>query len=935
MSKVFKTTKELFLRKYDSKGKPSVRALPIKAPTRHTDPITGRVVPGPKTRFFWRQLAGNPDIILPPKSDGSSINSVEEIWIPNFFSSSELVRLGRKEAVSHKVKKMKCAVQFLSTPTADTPGTTLLLHFDNKRYLIGNVAEGTQRAAVQRKLGLVKVGDIFLTGKIDWASAGGILGMLLTIADASNYSRENTRALKVERGTTDAKLEKHWLNIHGGQNLTHLLATARRFVFRKGLPIHTQEFRAGQDAPKEHWEPTWKDDMVKVWAMVIEPEEQIQSPRKRSHDEFKTDSAELTSTNKAAPKVDEDVADEMRRAVVADMFDSEWRLDALFKKKLSEVEGTPKLFVRNQQGKIEKYIGPMPGEGKDVKDIEVLVRNPWPGAMVVKLPPTTPSTASVCYIIKNHPQRGKFDAQGAKKLGVPAGPAFRKLTQGQNYTLEDGTVITPDQVMAPGKEGGGFAVIELPSVSYVEPLTRREEWSSKEVMGGVEVVIWILGPGVAQDPRLQAFMKDHDKLKHIVSSPDICSNFLALESPASQAIRLHLLDPERFPIPVHNNAVGGKQSKEPLPYEKARVGKTFVLEPRFEVQDDKIVELLDTTKVVEEASPEVKALADRAREEISSKEYLAKLANYQEDIPSKDAEVITLGTGSAAPSKYRNVSATLLRVPGFGNYLFDCGENTLGQLKRVFGQDLPEVLRELKVIWISHLHADHHLGTASVIRAWNEETRTDERTKQNKLVVASGPEMHFWLQEYAQVEEYGHSRIQPVTMSYQNERYTYGFDDAQEKEFGLRWIKACEVSHCMGAMAVVFHFSNGFKVAYSGDCRPSEKFAQIGLGATLLIHEATFDDELRGDALAKKHSTTSEAIEVGREMKARRILLTHFSQRYQKIPVMEAHDGSDQVVIVAFDYMRVKIGDIAKIEAFKPALMKLYEEKDKEKDAEE
>ena len=82
-------------------------------------------------------------------------------------------------------------------------------------------------------------------------------------------------------------------------------------------------------------------------------------------------------------------------------------------------------------------------------------------------------------------------------------------------------------------------------------------------------------------------------------------------------------------------------------------------------------------------------------------------------------------------------------------------------------------------------------------------------------------------------------------------------------------------------------FPTGFKFSYSGDCRPCEEFVRIGNGSTVLLHEATFDDELRGDAEAKKHSTTSEAIGVGMAMGARRIILTHFSQRYQKIPVME------------------------------------------------
>ena len=62
----------------------------------------------------------------------------------------------------------------------------------------------------------------------------------------------------------------------------------------------------------------------------------------------------------------------------------------------------------------------------------------------------------------------------------------------------------------------------------------------------------------------------------------------------------------------------------------------------------------------------------------------------------------------------------------------------------------------------------------------------------------------------------------------------------------------------------------------------------MGKGSTVLLHEATFDDELQGDAMAKKHSTTSEALGVGKAMGAKRVLLTHFSQRYQKIPSMSA-----------------------------------------------
>ena len=110
------------------------------------------------------------------------------------------------------------------------------------------------------------------------------------------------------------------------------------------------------------------------------------------------------------------------------------------------------------------------------------------------------------------------------------------------------------------------------------------------------------------------------------------------------------------------------------------------------------------------------------------------------------------------------------------------------------------------------------------------------------------------------------------------------------KATGLSNLVSCAVSHCSGAQAVSLTFPTGFKFSYSGDCRPSQRFADIGRGSTVLVHEATFDDDLKSDAVAKKHSTTSEAIGVGVAMGARRVILTHFSQRYQKIPSMNALD---------------------------------------------
>lgn len=52
------------------------------------------------------------------------------------------------------------------------------------------------------------------------------------------------------------------------------------------------------------------------------------------------------------------------------------------------------------------------------------------------------------------------------------------------------------------------------------------------------------------------------------------------------------------------------------------------------------------------------------------------------NITREDLEIVLLGTGSSQPSKYRNVTSIYINLFSKGGLLFDCGEGTLGQLKR-------------------------------------------------------------------------------------------------------------------------------------------------------------------------------------------------------------------------------------------------------------
>ena len=1005
-------------------------------------------------------------------------------------------------------RKMRCDVRIFTTPTADTPGTCLMLHFDDKRYLIGNIHEGTQRACIERNIKLTRISDIFLTGKTEWKNTGGLIGMIFTLADTTTNAAKggplNDRTIENkqrdessdkqftsgENGDDQVKADRPTLNIHGGPNLMHTLAAGRRFIFRKGMPVNVDEMdgKGAMDLSK----PTWMDKNVKVWAMSISPSRstggsspRATSPRKRSFNEFEDGESSVLESledrleeHQESPAERRDREQQIRKAVVSEMFDSDWRLDALLETWLEEVKMPAVIFVRDPETrKIVKYTGPVPGESKELPHIKVLVRKPWPGALIEHLPPTTPSQTAMSYFVRYHPQRGKFKPVAAKNLNVEMGPAWAKLASGESVLSKDGKLVTPDMVLGEGKDGGGIAVVELPSRDYVQNLIERPEWKAPEVMTGIGAVIWILGAGVGQDESLQKFMSDSSHLKHIVSSQDYCPNYLSMHSSASAAIRLHQLDPMRYPIPLHDNVTLPQPGQPALPEGqtgntiKAQPGQMIVLEPFFGIQTSNVVPPLNTAMVLYETPAPVLALAQTAKDELSSDVVREQMA--KQDLPSQDAEIITLGTGSALPSKYRNVSATLLRVPGYGSYLLDCGENTLGQLKRVFPpEELAEVLRDLKLIWISHLHADHHLGTTSVIKAWYQEvygeqiangtiskkSLTDELLypsktleQEKRLFVASEDSMLQWLREYSSVEDFGFDKIVPLCVQgakpgfpentimrwngrvvgfktyepnmylqtpsshlcpffqlHQNHILTplLPSNRALRTSTGLSSLAAVFVKHCRGAMAVTLTFPTGFKFSYSGDCRPSASFAEIGKDSTVLVHEATFDDELQGDAEAKKHSTTSEALGVAVAMRARRVLLTHFSQRYAKIPVMgdvgglgkgveeewgeelgesmegvegqgmgdqESGEGqvdsgvpsnstpesrprdrstnhtrapsphailvspaatagsaavTDMKVGVAFDYMRVRVGDIAALERFTPALLKLYEEEE-------
>ncbi|KAI9855799.1 MAG: hypothetical protein M1824_005872, partial [Vezdaea acicularis] len=353
---------------------------------------------------------------------------------------------------------MKSYAQFVTTPTADTQGTSLVLHFDDKTYLFGNNCEGTQRAFTQQKLKLTKLSHIFLSGRTEWSNIGGLIGTILSVADVTSSAVKDRAVLKNEDnqkngpGKKAASLDLPSLTIHGGQNLFHTLAATRRFIFRKGMPIDVEEFsESKKDANAEStWEPTWQDDNIRVYKMAIDPKEPSPtstpvSSQKRSFDVANGIFAEEERSS------EED--QQLRKDVVGHMFRSKWDANQLEEMLISQVHLPATLYIRDEAtGQAVKYRGPLPQPGKPVNpDIKVLVRKPWPASLYGLLPPTQPSKTSLSYIVRNHPQRGKFLPEIAKRLGVER-QQWKNLTAGKQVEASGGKIVTPDMVMEKGTE---------------------------------------------------------------------------------------------------------------------------------------------------------------------------------------------------------------------------------------------------------------------------------------------------------------------------------------------------------------------------------------------------------------------------------------------------------------------------------------------------
>ena len=185
-----------------------------------------------------------------------------------------------------------------------------------------------------------------------------------------------------------------------------------------------------------------------------------------------------------------------------------------------------------------------------------------------------------------------------------------------------------------------------------------------------------------------------------------------------------------------------------------------------------------------------------------------------------------LGTGSAQPHIHRNVSGILVETQPDNFILLDCGEGTLAQLFLHFGRSKALlILKKLKAIYISHMHADHHLGILGILIQREKYFREMLSEEPTKLYIIAPHPIRFHLEWY-------HFNIESCLTNLKHVKPNFRKQEIKIEELtsdlNLKSISTCRAIHDTTAfsLALVTEMNN-FKLVYSGDTMPNDDLGEL------------------------------------------------------------------------------------------------------------
>lgn len=295
-------------------------------------------------------------------------------------------------------------------------------------------------------------------------------------------------------------------------------------------------------------------------------------------------------------------------------------------------------------------------------------------------------------------------------------------------------------------------------------------------------------------------------------------------------------------------------------------------------------------------------------------------------------EIVFLGTAAMMPTVKRNTTGILLLYRDKG-ILFDCGEG----IQRQF-QKARIALTKITHLLITHSHGDHFFGFPGLIRTLSAMQYNKKleifgpkgiKEKIEKVLEAFGikPEIEFNVNEVSKglIYENKEFELHAEEMLHNEKCLGYAFLEKSKRKIDLKAIKNLGlpkgplIGRLQRGKTIEFkgkkispdevsRIVKGKKIVFITDTRPCEGIFKLAGNADLLIIESTFASDQSEKAEEYLHLTAKEAAEIANSANVGKLVLTHFSQRYKDVSIIENEAKAIfKNVFCAEDFLRIKI----------------------------